>query len=117
MEISAEKTKLMTNNTSGTNTEIKVSTLVLRAQSTTKDYIRAEHKLLSPSYSFHKSSYYMSVVGFFLVFFPIFIPWALNTRTCIQQGDLFYYAGLHRNHVLAIACDLGREHSKRSVYF
>ena len=27
----------------------------------------------------------------------------LNTRTCIQQGDLFYSAGLHRNHVLATA--------------
>ena len=23
--------------------------------------------------------------------------------TCIQQGDLFYSAGLHRNHVLATA--------------
>ena len=23
--------------------------------------------------------------------------------TCIRQGDLFYSAGLHRNHVLAIA--------------
>ena len=23
--------------------------------------------------------------------------------TCIQQGDLFYFAGLHRNHVLATA--------------
>ena len=34
---------------------------------------------------------------------PIYIPRALNTGTCIQQGDLFYSAGLHRNHVLAIA--------------
>ena len=34
---------------------------------------------------------------------PIYIPWALNTGTCIQQGDLFYSAGLHRNHVLATA--------------
>ena len=33
--------------------------MVLWAQSTTKDYIRAEHKLhsVSPSYSFHKSLY------------------------------------------------------------
>ena len=27
----------------------------------------------------------------------------LNTGTCIRQGDLFYSAGLHRNHVLATA--------------
>ena len=32
---------------------------------------------------------------------PIYIPWALNTGTCIQQGNLFYSADLHRNHVLA----------------
>ena len=37
------------------------------------------------------------------VFQPISIPWALNTGTCIRQGDLFYSAGLHRNHVLATA--------------
>ena len=34
---------------------------------------------------------------------PIYIPRALNTGTCIQQGGLFYTAGLHRNHVLATA--------------
>ena len=28
---------------------------------------------------------------------PIYIPRALNTGTCIQQGDLFYSADLHRN--------------------
>ena len=39
------------------------------------------------------------VVFFFL---PIYIPRALSTGTCIQQGDLFYSAGLHRNHVLAM---------------
>ena len=27
---------------------------------------------------------------------PISIPRALNTGTCIQQGDLFYSAGQHR---------------------
>ena len=32
---------------------------------------------------------------------PIYIPRALNTGTCLRQGDLFYSAGLHRNHVLA----------------
>ena len=38
-----------------------------------------------------------------LLFFfqPIYIPRALNTRTCIRQSDLFHSAGLHRNHVLA----------------
>ena len=30
-------------------------------------------------------------------------PRALNTGTCIRQGDLFYSAGLRRNHVLATA--------------
>ena len=40
-----------------------------------------------------------------LLFFfqPIYIPRALSTGTCIQQGDLFYSAGLHRNHELATA--------------
>ena len=33
----------------------------------------------------------------------IYIPQELSTVTCIQQGDLFYSAGLHRNHVLATA--------------
>ena len=28
---------------------------------------------------------------------PIYIPWAINTRTCIQQGGLFYSTGLQRN--------------------
>ena len=34
---------------------------------------------------------------------PICIPPALNTGTCIRQGDLFYSAGLHRNHVSSTA--------------
>ena len=34
---------------------------------------------------------------------PIYIPRALNTGTCLWPGDLFYPAGLHRNHVLATA--------------
>ena len=38
-----------------------------------------------------------------MVFEPVYIPRALNTGTCIQQGGLFYSAGLHRNHVLATA--------------
>ena len=38
---------------------------------------------------------------------PIYILRALNMGTCIQQGDLFYSAGLQRNHVLATA-DTGK---------
>ena len=33
----------------------------------------------------------------FFCFGPIYIPWALNMGTCIQQCDIFYSAGLHRN--------------------
>ena len=35
-----------------------------------------------------------------MFFEPIYIPLVLNTGTCLQQGDLFYSVGLHRNHVL-----------------
>ena len=38
-----------------------------------------------------------------MFFEPIYILWALNMGTCIWQGDLFYSAGLYRNHVLATA--------------
>ena len=38
-----------------------------------------------------------------MFFEPIYIPRALNTGTCIQQGNLFYSAGLHRNYLLATA--------------
>ena len=38
-----------------------------------------------------------------MFFEPVYIPQALNTGTCFQQGDLFYSAGLHRNRVLATA--------------
>ena len=38
-----------------------------------------------------------------MFFFPIYIPRAVNTGTCLWQGDLFYSAGIHRNHVLATA--------------
>ena len=31
-----------------------------------------------------------------MLFEPIHIPQALNTGTCIQQGDLFCSSGLHR---------------------
>ena len=32
-----------------------------------------------------------------MFFEPIYIPRALNTGTTLQQGDLFYSAGLHSN--------------------
>ena len=38
-----------------------------------------------------------------MCFEPIDIPRALNTGTCLWQGELFYAAGLHRNQVLATA--------------
>ena len=67
--------------------------------STTKDYIRAEHKLHSISKLFISQV----IIPQVMFFEPIYIPRALNTGTCIRQGDLFYSAGLHRNHVLATA--------------
>ena len=38
-----------------------------------------------------------------MFFERIYFPRALNTGTCLRQGDLFYSVGLHRNHVLATA--------------
>ena len=38
-----------------------------------------------------------------MFFEPVYIPRALNTGTCIRQSDLFYSAGLHRNHVVDTA--------------
>ena len=51
-----------------------------------------------------------------MFFEPIYIPWSLNTGTCIQRGDLFYSAGLHRNHVLATANtgEIGRGFEKNA---
>ena len=72
---------------------------MLCAQSTTKDYIRAEQKLHSISKLFMSQV----IIPQVMFFEPIYIPRALNTGTCIRQGDLFYSAGLHRNHVLATA--------------
>ena len=72
---------------------------MLWAQSATKDYIRAEHKL----HSIPKLFISQVVIPQVMFLEPIYIPRALNTGTCIRQGDLFYSAGLHRNHVLATA--------------
>ena len=66
---------------------------MLSAQPTTKDYIRAEHKLHSVSKLFISQVIIPQVIP----------PRALNTGTCIKQGDLFYSVGLHMNHVLATA--------------
>ena len=38
-----------------------------------------------------------------MFFEPMYIPRAHNTGICIQQGDLSYSAGLHRNYLLATA--------------
>ena len=84
---------------------------MLWAQSTTKDYIRAEHKLHSISKSFISQV----IIPQDMFFEPTHIPRALNTGTCIRQGDLFYSAGLHRNHVLATANtgEIGRGFGER----
>ena len=52
-----------------------------------------------------------------MVFEPTYIPRALNTGACIRQGDLFYSAGLHSNHVLATANkgEIGRGLEKMQV--
>ena len=65
---------------------------------------------LSPSYSFHKSSYHKSC------FFSLFI-FPGHAGTCIWQSDLFYSAGLHRNHVLATADtgEIGRCFGKKNA--
>ena len=60
-------------------------------------YIRAEHKLHSISKSFISQV----IIPQVMFFEPIYMPWALSTGTCLRQGNLFYSAGLHRNHVLA----------------
>ena len=51
-----------------------------------------------------------------MFFEPIYIPRALNMGTCIRQGDLFYSAGPHRNHVLATANtgEIGRGFGKNA---
>ena len=51
-----------------------------------------------------------------MFFEPIYISRALSTGTCIQQGDLFYSAGLHRNHVLVTANtgEIGRGFGKNA---
>ena len=62
---------------------------------------------LSQGYSLYKSLYHtsffpqttvkiLSTISEY-VLEPIYIPRALNTGTCILQGDLVYSVGLHRN--------------------
>ena len=85
---------------------------MLSAQSTTKYYIRAEHKL----HSISKLVISHIIIPQVMFFEPMYIPRALNTGTCIWQGDLFYSASLHRNHVLAIANteEIGRGFGKNA---
>ena len=96
-----------------------VSWLVLWAQSTTKDYITAEHELHSISKLFISQVVIPQTCFFVVVVFfnPICIPWALSTGTCIRQGDLFHNAGLHRSQVLATANtgEIGRGFGKMQV--
>ena len=82
-----------------------VSYLVHWAQSTTKDFIKAGHKFHSISELFISQVIIPQVI----FFQPIYIPRALNPGTCLRQGDLFYSAGLHKNHVLATANTGNRE--------
>ena len=51
-----------------------------------------------------------------MFFEAISIPRALNKATCVRLGDLFYSAGLHRNHVLATANtgEIGRGFGKNA---
>ena len=70
-----------------------VSYLVLWAYLTTKDYIGAEHKLHSISKLFISQL----IIPQVMFFECIYIPRVLNTGTWIQQGEIFYYAGLHKN--------------------
>ena len=52
------------------------------------------------------------------IFFSLLIirGHSLKTGTCLRQGDLFYSAGIHRNHVLATANTgkLGRSFGKNA---
>ena len=57
------------------------------------DYIRTEHKVHSLSNLLILQVIMPQVMYFEL----IYILWALNMGTCIQQGDLFYSVSLHRN--------------------
>ena len=59
----------------------------------------AEHELHSISKLFISQVTIPQVMRFE----PVYVPRALNTGTYIRQGDLFYFAGLRRNHVLATA--------------
>ena len=59
------------------------------------------HKGLNESWT--QTSHYLKVINFTShltishVFWAYNIPQALNMGTCIQQGDLFYSVGVHRN--------------------
>ena len=87
---------------------------MLWAQSTTKDYTRAEQKLqsiskliipqviipqvffLKPQFKFYPQFRNAKPEKRRHVLEPICILRVLNMKTCIQQGDLFYSGGLLR---------------------
>ena len=94
---------------------------MVSAQSTTRDYIRAERQLESISKLFIPQVIILLVLFFFsrkprsnsilnfgtqnrtnynTCFGAYYIPRALNTGFCIQKNDLLYSAGLHRNRCL-----------------
>ena len=90
-----------------------VSELVLRAQSTTKDYIRAKHKLHSISKLFISQV----IITQFMFFFNLFIFRGHSTREPASgRVTHFFSAGLHRNHVLAITSTgkIGRSFGKNA---
>ena len=77
---------------------------------------QAEHKTSLHPQAIHFTSHHTTSHVFLFFFYPIYIPWTLNTGTCLQQGDLIYSVGLHRNHVLATANtgEIGRGFGKKS---
>ena len=68
-------------------------------QSTTKDYITAEDEL----HSISKLFIWQVIIPQVMFFEPIYIPWALNTGTCIQLGWPNLFCGPKREPVLATA--------------
>ena len=87
--------------------------MVLLAQSITRDFIRAEHKLHTISKLFISQV----IIPQVMFFEPIYILRTLNTGTYLRQGDFFYSAGLHRDHVSATpnTGKIGRGFRKNAV--
>ena len=75
--------------------------MALLAQSTTKDYIRDEHKLHSVSKLFTSQAVIPQVMFIIIIIIIIIIILTYLNSAGIQhgnlQGGLLYSAGLHRN--------------------